>query len=74
MNNPYAPINGEHAGLKLYRDVILKYKPLLHVCGHIHEAQGKAKIGKTIVVNAGYGGEEHFALIDIDKKINVKFF
>ena len=48
----------EHAGNKSYRDFIIREKPLLVVCGHLHENHGvKDKIGKTLVVNPGPEGK-----------------
>lgn len=67
VNNPKSPMNGKHVGVKIYNTIDKKYKPLLHICGHIHEAQGKTRIGNTIVINTGYGGAGHFALIEINK-------
>ena len=39
----------------------------LIVCGHIHEARGVMKCGRTVVVNTGMACEGHGALITIDK-------
>jgi Icc-related predicted phosphoesterase len=39
----------------------------LIVCGHIHEARGVMKCGRTVVVNMGMACEGHGALITIDK-------
>ncbi len=47
-------IMGEHCGNKSYREFILKAKPDLAVCGHLHENFGKTDfIGKTFVINPG---------------------
>ena len=44
-------------GNKSYRRFIVKKKPVLAVCGHLHETQGlKDKIGKTLVINPGPKG------------------
>jgi Icc-related predicted phosphoesterase len=40
-------------GSKAVRKMIEKYKPLLGLHGHIHEASGSIKIGKTHCVNPG---------------------
>ena len=32
---------------------IEKYQPLLVLCGHVHEARGTARIGRTLVINPG---------------------
>lgn len=43
-------------GSKILLKLIRKYKPRLVLCGHIHEARGKAEIGKTKVYNLGCCG------------------
>src|SRR3989344_5693414 len=62
VNNPIVPKgwNGKHAGSKLILDYIKKYQPKYVICGHIHEAKGKKKIGKTTVVNVGHSGDYSF--------------
>jgi Icc-related predicted phosphoesterase len=47
---------GKHAGSKTILKYIKRYKPKYVLCGHIHEAKGKVKIGKTTVINAGSSG------------------
>jgi hypothetical protein len=48
----------EHAGNKSYRDFIRQEKPLLVVCGHLHENEGaQDKIGKTLIINPGPEGK-----------------
>ncbi|MBI2581193.1 metallophosphoesterase family protein [Candidatus Woesearchaeota archaeon] len=47
-----------HHGNKSYTRFVKKFQPLLHVCGHLHETQGKKdRIGKTLVINPGPKGE-----------------
>jgi len=51
-------IQGEHAGSVSIRKFIEKYQPVLCLCGHLHENEGKIdKIGKTIVINPGPDGK-----------------
>jgi Icc-related predicted phosphoesterase len=59
VNFSEAPKNwqGKHAGSKLLLAHIKKTKPKLVLCGHIHEAKGEAKIGKTKVINLGCCGD-----------------
>lgn len=46
-----------HHGSKSYSRFVKKVQPELHVCGHLHETQGKKdKIGKTLVINPGPNG------------------
>jgi len=53
-------IHGEHLGSKAVTDFIMKNKPKLVLCGHIHEARGMAEIihedgSETKVVNCARG-------------------
>ena len=55
-----------HYGSKMARRIINSYQPLLHIGGHIHEAWGKDKIGKTILINPGAAHEGKAAVIEIN--------
>jgi Icc-related predicted phosphoesterase len=57
--------SGKHIGSKILLKAIKKNKPKLALSGHVHEAKGKAKIGKTIVYNLGYHGD--YAVVDTEK-------
>jgi uncharacterized protein len=57
--------SGKHIGSKFLLEAVKKNYPKLVLCGHIHEAKGKAKIGKTIVYNLGSEGD--YAVIDTNK-------
>jgi Icc-related predicted phosphoesterase len=59
---------GRHYGSKLIRRIINKHKPILGIGGHMHENQGKIKIGKTTVINTGAVMEGKAALIEFDDK------
>ncbi len=50
-------IMGGHCGNKSIKRFIVRHKPSLAICGHIHENEGKEDhVGKTRVVNPGpYG-------------------
>ena len=66
-------VKGKHYGSKLIRRIILKYKPLLALGGHIHENQGKQKLGRTLIVNPGAVVDGKAAIIELDDKTkNVK--
>jgi len=60
-NPPYGILDkaydGKHIGSKIILKAIKKHQPKLVLCGHIHEAKGKAKIGKTIIYNLGWHGD-----------------
>jgi len=49
---------GKHAGSKVILDYIKKYQPKYVFCGHIHEGEGKTKIGKSEVYNLGVAGHK----------------
>jgi len=60
-----------HVGSTQVRQLIEKHKPLLVLHGHIHEARGYWKIGRTLCINPGseYGeGILRGALLNIDEK------
>ena len=42
---------GSHVGSREIREIVEKYEPPVMICGHIHEAAGVGKIGKTKVAN-----------------------
>jgi uncharacterized protein len=61
-------------GSTAVRDAILKYKPMLGLHGHIHEASGIRRLGNTMLINPGseYGeGLLRGALIELDEKEGV---
>ncbi|MDP2924774.1 MAG: metallophosphoesterase [Nanoarchaeota archaeon] len=66
INNPTSPMNGKHVGDEINREFIEKYQPQIAVCGHMHETQGTDKIGKSLIINAGYGRAGQFLILDIN--------
>jgi len=58
----------KHYGSKLARKIADKHQPILLLAGHIHENQGQARLGKTIVVNSGAAHDGKAAIIEIDDK------
>ncbi len=54
----FAPAHwrGKHAGSKVLLQYIKKTQPTFVVCGHIHEGEGRMKVGKTQVFNLGVAG------------------
>ena len=65
VTSKFAPKHwhGKHAGSKTILDYIKKHQPQYVFCGHIHEKEGSAKIGKTAVYNLGIAG---YKVITID--------
>ena len=62
------PMNGKHIGFKGYTKFIKENQPVLFICGHMHEYQGKKKIGKTVIVATGSAKEGKCAIIDFDEE------
>ncbi|MFA5887215.1 MAG: metallophosphoesterase [Candidatus Nanoarchaeia archaeon] len=60
--NPESPRNGWHYGSLIAREMIEKYQPVICMGGHMHEHFGKCMLGKTVVVNAGFGPEKNVLL------------
>jgi uncharacterized protein len=64
-------------GSKAVREAIERHQPALSLHGHIHEARGNARIGKTLCINPGSAyeqGELLGAVVDLDGKRRVKKF
>jgi len=64
--------SGAHAGSSAIRNFIETAQPVLAVCGHIHEARGTDRIGKTIVVNPGPAQNWFYSLIILSDTADVK--
>ena len=63
-----------HYGSKMARIMVVRNQPILHIGGHMHEAWGKDKIGKTICLNPGAAHDGQAAIIEISgKSVKVKF-
>ena len=60
--------SGISVGSKAVRGLVERVKPMIVLCGHIHEAKGIYSIGKMPVVNPGPLGEEgNYAEILIER-------
>ncbi len=55
-----------HAGSGMIADVVASRQPRLVICGHIHEAPGIGRLGRTMVVNCAVGRRCSGAIIEID--------
>jgi Icc-related predicted phosphoesterase len=58
---------GRHVGSTAIRDAILRHRPELVLCGHIHESAGRDTLGESAIVNPGpwfQGGVLRFAVGD----------
>lgn len=60
-----------HTGSKALRAYIDEKKPLLCLCGHIHESSGMEYYGDTLVINPGPFKDGRLALIEIDGERNI---
>jgi hypothetical protein len=49
--------SGHHIGSRILLNAIKKHPPSFVLCGHVHEAKGIKKIGKTTVINLGDEGQ-----------------
>lgn len=54
---------GVHVGSRVIMDFILRFKPLLHISGHIHEGRGQDRVGGTVLVNPGSASLGYYAII-----------
>ncbi len=61
-----------HVGSEAVRRFIEERKPLLVVCGHIHEAQGVDSVGRVPVVNVGSAAHGHYASISLDRPVKIE--
>lgn len=68
--------NNEHVGDYVIKDVIKKYKPFIHVSGHMHEHQGKLYLGRTLLISHGSAQFGKFALLELEnnKIKKLKFY
>ena len=64
-----SPIDGLHYGSIVALEFCKRYRPLVCIGGHMHEHFGKCKIGKTTVINAGFGSFVNVLLELSDGKI-----
>ena len=64
-------------GSTAVREAIEQHQPALSLHGHIHEARGNTRIGRTLCINPGSSYEQGDllgAVIDLDGKKKVKRF
>ena len=62
----------EHVGSSSVRSFIENTKPVLTICGHIHEASGIDRIDNSIIVNPGPAAHGYLALIDLNETASVE--
>jgi Icc-related predicted phosphoesterase len=64
---------GMHAGSKAVRRAVEEKRPIMVVCGHIHEHEGREILGETLVVKLAPAEKLRAAEIEISDRIEVKF-
>lgn len=62
-----------HVGSTALRRMVDEKKPLLLICGHIHEYEGQQVLGETLIVKLGPAERMRAAEIEIREQISVKF-
>jgi len=65
--------NGMHVGSKAVRKMVEGRRPILLICGHVHEHEGREILGETLVVKLGPAEKRRGAEIEIGESIDVKF-
>lgn len=63
--------SGEPSGCHSLRRFIEEHQPDLLLCGHIHEARGEARLGRTLGVNVGELRHGYSALLELNDDIRV---
>lgn len=66
-------VGGTHVGSAAVRKMVEQKKPLLLLCGHIHEYEGKEILFSTLIVKLGAAQNMRAAEIEIGDDIDVKF-
>jgi Icc-related predicted phosphoesterase len=67
-------VGSSHVGSTAVRAAVEEKNPLLLICGHVHEHEGKDILGQTFVVKLGPAQSLRAAEIEIKDSIDVKFF
>ncbi|MEM2921773.1 MAG: metallophosphoesterase [Candidatus Bathyarchaeia archaeon] len=57
----------QHVGSRALKSFLLSTKPILLVCGHIHEARGIDFVNTTHVVNPGPLNRGFYSIVDLEK-------
>ncbi|HIH19093.1 TPA: metallophosphoesterase [Candidatus Micrarchaeota archaeon] len=62
-----------HVGSQAVRKIVERKKPIMVICGHIHEYEGKEILGETLIVKLAPAEKMRAAEIEISDAIDVKF-
>ena len=63
---------GTHVGSTAIADAVERYRPVLVVCGHIHEARGVERDEHTVYVNPGKAAMGYAAIVDVGTSVDIK--
>ncbi len=58
---------------QLMTELIEKFQPLIHLCGHAHDAKGEARIDQTNSINIGPLADGNALLVDLEKGKKASF-
>ncbi|MDQ1279858.1 MAG: uncharacterized protein QG670_1120 [Thermoproteota archaeon] len=64
--------SGTHVGSRAIREFIIRTKPILVFCGHIHEARGTDYLEGSLIVNPGLGHLGFYAIVAVNGDPSVK--
>jgi Icc-related predicted phosphoesterase len=64
--------SGQHVGSTVIRAFVEREQPHLVLCGHIHEARGEDRIGRSRILNPGPVAAGHYALVEIGEAVRVR--
>jgi Icc-related predicted phosphoesterase len=53
IDNEDSPVHGRHYGSVIVRELIEEFSPEYSIAGHMHEGEGREKIGDTECLNTG---------------------
>jgi len=67
-------VGGMHVGSRSVRKIVEEKRPILLICGHVHEQEGEEILGDTLIVKLGAAENGRAAKIEIDESIKVEFF
>ena len=68
IRNKNSPLNGLHWGSQLVRELIMEFRPKLSLSGHFHENRGKARHGRTAIINPGPAYEGNYLVVSTGKR------
>jgi Icc-related predicted phosphoesterase len=66
-------VDGEYCGSKSLKKKLTEIKPLLHVCGHIHESFGTSLKGDYLTINASILDERYELLSEYPMAMKYRF-